>query len=109
MSDSYTNLLYHVVFSTKDRRPLTTSQCEIHSFTTTSAVLFVDSEVFLWSLMGLKIMFTFYVNCAPIMLCQTCCANSKQMRRGGCMISFPSSKFLVATWIRRVHRESIER
>src|SRR5258707_3351149 len=28
MSDSYTNLLYHVVFSTKDRRPLITSEIE---------------------------------------------------------------------------------
>ena len=25
MSDSYTNLLYHIVFSTKDRRPLITA------------------------------------------------------------------------------------
>ena len=24
MSDSYTNLLYHIIFSTKDRRPLIT-------------------------------------------------------------------------------------
>ncbi len=28
MSDSYTNLLYHVVFSTKDRRRLITPECE---------------------------------------------------------------------------------
>ncbi len=28
MSDSYTNLLYHIVFSTKDRRPLITSEYE---------------------------------------------------------------------------------
>jgi putative transposase len=28
MSDSYTNLLYHIVFSTKDRRPLITSEHE---------------------------------------------------------------------------------
>src|ERR1043166_1415793 len=28
MPDSYTNLLYHIVFSTKDRRPLITSECE---------------------------------------------------------------------------------
>ena len=28
MSDSYTNLLYHIVFSTKERRPLITSQYE---------------------------------------------------------------------------------
>ena len=28
MSDSYTNLLYHIVFSTKDRRPLITPQYE---------------------------------------------------------------------------------
>jgi len=28
MSDSYTNLLYHIVFSTKDRRPLITPDCE---------------------------------------------------------------------------------
>lgn len=29
MSDSYTNLLYHIVFSTKDRRPLITSAYEV--------------------------------------------------------------------------------
>jgi len=28
MADSYTNLLYHIVFSTKDRRPLITSEYE---------------------------------------------------------------------------------
>src|ERR1044072_428165 len=28
MSDSYTNLLYHIVFSTKDRRPLITTNHE---------------------------------------------------------------------------------
>ena len=28
MPDSYTNLLYHIVFSTKDRRPLITSEYE---------------------------------------------------------------------------------
>jgi REP element-mobilizing transposase RayT len=28
MSDSYTNLLYHIVFSTKDRRPLITAERE---------------------------------------------------------------------------------
>jgi REP element-mobilizing transposase RayT len=28
LSDSYTNLLYHVVFSTKDRRPLITPEVE---------------------------------------------------------------------------------
>jgi putative transposase len=28
LSDSYTNLLYHIVFSTKDRRPLITSEYE---------------------------------------------------------------------------------
>src|SRR5678815_3269780 len=28
MSDSYTNLLYHIVFSTKDRRPLITLDVE---------------------------------------------------------------------------------
>lgn len=28
MSQSYTNLLYHVVFSTKNRQPLITAECE---------------------------------------------------------------------------------
>ena len=28
MSDSYTNLLYHIIFSTKDRRPLITEDCQ---------------------------------------------------------------------------------
>ena len=34
MSDSYTNLLYHIVFSTKDRRPLITSayEAELHDY-----------------------------------------------------------------------------
>ena len=29
MADSYTNLLYHIVFSTKDRRPLITPEHEV--------------------------------------------------------------------------------
>jgi len=41
MSDSYTNLLYHIVFSTKDRRPLITPDMS-HDSMNTLAVLFVD-------------------------------------------------------------------
>ena len=32
MSDSYTNLLYHIVFSTKDRRPLITPNNEVRLY-----------------------------------------------------------------------------
>ena len=32
MSDSYTNLLYHVIFSTKDRRPLITPDYEVRLY-----------------------------------------------------------------------------
>jgi REP element-mobilizing transposase RayT len=32
MSDSYTNLLYHLVFSTKDRRPLITPEYELRLY-----------------------------------------------------------------------------
>ena len=32
MSDSYTNLLYHIVFSTKDRRSLFTPEYEIRLY-----------------------------------------------------------------------------
>ena len=32
MADSYTNLLYHIVFSTKDRRPLITSDYEVRLY-----------------------------------------------------------------------------
>ena len=32
MGDSYTNLLYHIVFSTKDRRPLLTADCEVRLY-----------------------------------------------------------------------------
>jgi len=32
VSDSYTNLLYHIVFSTKDRRPLITPDYEIRLY-----------------------------------------------------------------------------
>jgi REP element-mobilizing transposase RayT len=32
MADSYTNLLYHIVFSTKDRRPLITPEYEVRLY-----------------------------------------------------------------------------
>ena len=32
MSDSYTNLLYHIVFSTKDRRPLIIPEYEVRLY-----------------------------------------------------------------------------
>jgi REP element-mobilizing transposase RayT len=32
MSDSYTNLLYHIVFSTKDRRPFITPEYEVQLY-----------------------------------------------------------------------------
>ncbi len=32
MSDSYTNLLYHIVFSTKDRRPIITAEYEVRLY-----------------------------------------------------------------------------
>ncbi|HEX7723876.1 MAG TPA: IS200/IS605 family transposase [Pyrinomonadaceae bacterium] len=32
MSDSFTNLLYHIVFSTKDRRPLITPEYELRLY-----------------------------------------------------------------------------
>ena len=32
MSDSYTNLLYHIVFSTKDRRPLITPEYQVRLY-----------------------------------------------------------------------------
>ena len=32
MSDSYTNLLYHIIFSTKDRRPLITDLHEVRLY-----------------------------------------------------------------------------
>jgi REP element-mobilizing transposase RayT len=32
MSDSYTNLIYHIVFSTKDRRPLITPDYEVRLY-----------------------------------------------------------------------------
>src|SRR5713226_9378139 len=32
MSDSYTNLLYHIVFSTKDRRPLIAPEYEVRLY-----------------------------------------------------------------------------
>ena len=32
MGDSYTNLLYHIVFSTKDRRPLITPEYEVRFY-----------------------------------------------------------------------------
>jgi len=44
MSDSYTNLLYHIVFSTKDRRPLITSNTK-RDFTITLAAQSVRAAV----------------------------------------------------------------
>jgi putative transposase len=32
MSNSYTNLLFHLVFSTKDRRPIITTEYEVRLY-----------------------------------------------------------------------------
>jgi len=91
MSDSYTNLLYHIVFSTKDRRPLITSQCETQLYNYIGGTIRGLGGISL-ELNGTEDHVHVLCKLRPIAPCQTCCANSKQMRRGGCMMSFPSSR-----------------
>jgi len=48
MPDSYTNLLYHIVFSTKNRRPLISLDTS-RDFTITLVERFARSVEFVWN------------------------------------------------------------
>lgn len=65
MPDSYTNLLYHIVFSTKDRQPLITPDHEIrlHEYMGASYVM---QAGFRWLSIARKITFTCWRNCGRI-------------------------------------------
>jgi len=58
MADSYTNLLYHIVFSTKDRRPLITSEYEARLYDYIGGTIRGVGGISL-ELNGQKIMFTY--------------------------------------------------
>src|ERR1041385_2945674 len=91
MPDSYTNLLYHIVFSTKDRRPLITSEYEPRLYDyiggTIRALVGISLE-----LNGTEDHIHLLAKLRPIVLCPTYCAISKRMRAVGCTMYFRHSK-----------------
>ena len=91
MSDSYTNLLYHIVFSTKERRPRITPEYEPRLYEYIGGTIRGLGGVSL-ELNGTEIMFTFWPSCAQTAHCLTCCAHSKPMQLDGCMMFFRQLK-----------------
>ncbi len=58
MPDSYTNLLYHIVFSTKDRRPLITAEYEAQLYDYIGGTIRGLGGISFGDSMGPSIMFT---------------------------------------------------
>jgi hypothetical protein len=75
MSDSYTNLLYHIVFSTKERRPLITSDYEPRLYEYIGGTIRGLGGISLE--LNVKITFIFWLSCGQIAHYLMCCENSK--------------------------------
>ena len=89
MSDSYTNLLYHIVFSSKDRRPLITVAHQLRLYDYIGGTIRGMGGISL-ELNGPKIMFTYWRSFGPIARSRMCCAILKRTPPAGCMMFFPN-------------------
>src|SRR5215210_4232855 len=91
MSDSYTNLLYHIIFSTKDRRPLITCEYEARLYDYIGGTVRGVGGISL-ELNGTTDHVHVLAKLRLIVLCRMYCEISKLLRLDGCMISFQNSK-----------------
>ena len=72
MADSYTNLLYHIVFSTKDRRALITPEHEVRLYDYLGGTI-RKVGAFPWNSMVPRITFTCLRNSGQIAHCPMFC------------------------------------
>ena len=91
MSDSYTNLLYHIVFSTKDRRPLITSEIEPQLYDYIGGIIRGLGGICL-ELNGTEDHVHLLAKLRPDCALSDIRVSSKRMRQDGCMTFFLNSK-----------------
>ena len=109
MSDSYTNLLYHIVFSTKDRRPLITSQCETQLYNYIGGTIRGLGGIFL-ELNGTEDHVHVLCKLRPDRALSDVLRELKANATGWMHDVFPlTQRLLLATWVWCVHGESIKR
>ena len=87
MSDSYTNLLYHIIFSTKDRRPLITADYQSRLYDYIGGTIRGVGGISLNST-ELRITYTYSPSFDRTQRFPMFCAISKPMRVDGCTTCF---------------------
>jgi hypothetical protein len=91
MSQSFTNLLYHIICSTKDRQPLITSAYEPRLYEYIGGIIKGTGGVSL-GINGDEDHMHVWPSVVRIVLCPMFCAISNAMQAAGCMRSFPRSE-----------------
>ena len=91
MADSYTNLLYHIVFSTKGRRPLITSEYELLLYDYIGGTVRGVGGISL-ELNGTEDHVHLLAKLRPDRALSDVYAISRPMRLDGCMMFFPRSR-----------------
>jgi hypothetical protein len=96
MSQSYRNLLYHLIFSTKERRPLITPDYQVRLYDCIGGIIRGIGGSSL-GLAGPRITFTSLRNYDLNVLCLMSYAYSKLMPPAGCTMSFPKRETSVGS------------
>ena len=109
MPDSYTNLLYHIVFSTKDRRPLITSEYEPRLYDYIGGTIRSLGGICL-ELSGTEDHIHLLAKLRPDRVVSDVLRDLKANASGWMHDVFPALKdFTWPTWVRCIHGESITR
>src|SRR5688500_13674587 len=108
MSDSYTSLLYHIVFSTKDRRPLITSEIEPQLYDYIGGIIRGLGGICL-ELNGTEDHVHLLAKLRPDCALSDILRELKANATGWMHDVFPELKLFMATRVWRVHGESIKR
>jgi len=109
MPDSYTNLLYHIVFSTKDRRPIITPDYEPRIYDYIGGTIRSLGGICL-ELNGTNDHIHLLAKLRPDRAVSDVLRDLKANTSGWMHDVFPALKhFSVATWLRCIHGESIKR
>ncbi|HXM34676.1 MAG TPA: transposase [Pyrinomonadaceae bacterium] len=108
MPDSYTNLLYHIIFSTKDRRPLITDLYQPRLYDYIGGTIRGLGGISL-ELNGTEDHVHVLTKLRPDKSLSDVLRELKANASGWMHDVFPESEgFLLATWLWRVYRKSVE-
>jgi len=108
MSGSYTNLLYHIVFLTKDRRPLITADYEVRLYDYIGGTIRSLGGICL-ELNGTEDHIHLLAKLRPDRAVSDVLRDLKANASGWMHDFFPALKHFVAAWLWCIHGESIKR